>query len=442
MADKTLLQVISSGLANLGIKGNWGDPGIYRSTDHGFWSWLLANGGSAANFTGKSVSATSVMQLSTAWACVNLISCVLGSLPFSVSRRQPDGSKIEAPGERLHQVLGDTPNADMAADVFWQCYIASMLLWGFGAAQKGMTSRGEVYGLNFLMPSQLKRQKINGVPAWRYTDPDSGATRTIPDVEMWYTPAFTLDGRNGLSPVSMGANVFGQAISADMAAADTFSKGLRSPGLVLMDATLQSQQREDIRKHIKTVSDQGGVMVLEKGAGFQQLVMNPQDAELLGSRSFNVEEICRWFRVDPSLVGHGAKDSNWGTGLEQKMLWLTILTLRFWCVRVERSVRRGVMTADERRRISGEFNLEALLRGDSASRAAFYSVMVQNGIYTRDFVRQKENLPAMGGNAGVLTVQSNLLPIDRLGDQPDGQAAADALKAWLGINSNDPSKDD
>ena len=42
---------------------------------------------------------------------------------------------------------------------------------------------------------------------------------------------------------------------------------------------------------MKTVSDEGGYMVLEKGAGFQQLKMNPQDAELLATRGFNVEEI-------------------------------------------------------------------------------------------------------------------------------------------------------
>lgn len=439
MADKTLLQVITSGLARLGgAKGGWHEPGTYKPTDGSFWSWYF--GGS--NFTGKSVTVDTVLQLSTAWACVNLIAGVLGSLPLPVSRKMPDGSKVDAPDERLYQVLGDTPNADMSSDVFWQCYIASMLLWGFGAGQKGMNSRGEVYGISFLMPANLTRRKINGVPTWRYRDPDTGGERTIPDAEMWYTPAFTLDGKSGLSPVRMGANVFGQAIAADEAAAHTFSKGLKSPGLVMMDSTLALQQREDIRTHIKTVSDLGGVMVLEKGAGYQQLTMNPQDAELLASRGFAVEEICRWYRVDPALVGHGGKDSNWGTGLEQKMLWLIILTLRFWCVRIERSIRRGIMTADERRRISAEFNLEALLRGDSASRAQFYAQMVQNGIYTRDHVRRKENLPAMGGNAAVLTVQSNLLPIDRLGEKPAGVQAQDAIKAWLGITDDDLKKDE
>ncbi|MCO7558074.1 phage portal protein, partial [Pseudomonas otitidis] len=62
---------------------------------------------------------------------------------------------------------------------------------------------------------------------------------------------------------------------------------------------------------------------------------------------------------------------------------------------------------------------------------AFYSAMTQNGIYTRDDCRAKEDLPPMGGNAGVLTVQSNMLPIDMLGQDTSSQKARDVLSAWL-----------
>ncbi|MCY1461576.1 hypothetical protein D9M71_792450 [compost metagenome] len=75
------------------------------------------------------------------------------------------------------------------------------------------------------------------------------------------------------------------------------------------------------------------------------------------------------------------------------------------------------------------------MRADSTARAQFYSQMVQNGIYTRDDCRVRENLPRRGGNADVLTVQTNLSPIDLLGQTNDGQAARAALQNWL----NDPS---
>ena len=69
----------------------------------------------------------------------------------------------------------------------------------------------------------------------------------------------------------------------------------------------------------------------------------------------------------------------------------------------------------ERATVYAEFNLEGLLRADSAGRAALYSTLVQNGLADRDEIRAKENLPARGGGAAKLTVQSNLVPIDMLG---------------------------
>jgi hypothetical protein len=146
------------------------------------------------------------------------------------------------------------------------------------------------------------------------------------------------------------------------------------------------------------------------------------------------------------MVGYGGKDSNWGTGLEQKKLWFITFTLRHWCVRIEQSIKRRLLTPVERLSYFPEFNMEGLLRGDSAARSTFYSSMTQNGILTRDECRVKENLAPKGGNADVLTVQVNLVPIDKLGEKqipppappPDGTTngpdtntpPADTAKAW------------
>ena len=97
------------------------------------------------------------------------------------------------------------------------------------------------------------------------------------------------------------------------------------------------------------------------------------------------------------------------------MLGFLSFTLLPWMKRIEQSINRRLLRPDQRRRLHATFNPEALLRAASAARAAFYSSMTQNGIYTRDDCRIKENLAPMGGNAAKLTVQSNMLPIDKLG---------------------------
>lgn len=398
--------------------------------DGAFWREWSGSG----TFTGTSVSVDQALQLSTASACVRLISETQATLPCGFYQRNADGSRSPATSHNLYEILHDQPSADQTAVMFWEVVVASMLLWG-NAYVEIFRSGNTVTALGFLIPSRVSVQRLpSGRLEYRYRNYTTGTERVIPDANMMHIPAFSTDGVFGLSPVVYGANVFGAAIETDRASAETFRDGMRSPGIITMDAMLKPDQREQIRAHVKKVSDDGGVMVLEKGAGFEKLGFDPVSSELLASRSWNVEEIARWFRVDPSMIGHGSKDSNWGTGLEQKMIWFLTFTLRPWCVRIEQAIRKHLLTPAERQKYFAQFAIEGLLRADSASRAAFYSVMTQNGIYTRDDCRVLENKPPMGGNAAVLTVQSNMLPIDKLGQATPGSAAADALKAWLDMD--------
>ncbi|HFX1184047.1 TPA: phage portal protein, partial [Pseudomonas aeruginosa] len=75
-------------------------------------------------------------------------------------------------------------------------------------------------------------------------------------------------------------------------------------------------------------------------------------------------------------------------------------------------------------------SLEGFLKADSAGRAAWYSTMAQNGFMTRNEGRRKENLPELPGG-DILTVQSNLVPLDQLGQSNESQAVRAALMNWL-----------
>jgi HK97 family phage portal protein len=388
-----------------------------KLTDGGFWSrWF-----GVSNWSGKLVNVNTALQLATVMACVRLISETLATLPVNVYRTGANGTKKLVTDHQLYFLLHTQPNAYMTATVFWQAVIASMLLQGNSYVEKVYTgaSRTTIAALNFLMADRVTWKWLpDGSREWYYDDPQLRRVRTIQDADMWHLMAFTLDGVCGISPVRYGANVLGGAMAADQASAETFRHALKSPGIVTMDAVMKKEQREDVREHVNKVSAEGGVMVLEKGSAFQQISMNPDDAELLTSRQFAIEEMCRWFGVPPSMVGHGEKVSNWGTGVEQQMIGFVTFVLRRWSVRIEQSARKDLMSPADKANLSVEFALEGLMRGDSAARAAFYGIMVDKGIYTRDFCRSLENQPPMGGNAAKLTVQSAMTLLDKVGEQP------------------------
>ena len=327
----------------------------------------------------RTVSEKTILQLDAAMACVRLLSQTIATLPLVIYRRKPDGSRTAQPGHPLYELLHNQPNGDMTAVDFWQVMIAMMLLRGTAFAEIDRIG-DRIVALTPLSRGVLAWTRKNGVYEFTYTV--DGKQRKIAQRDLWILPAFTMDGMFGLSPICYGANVFSGAMSADRASNQTFENGMSASGFVSygkdssawLKADQRDQLRENIAKFTHSGSKAGGIFVLEGGMGYTPLSMNPEDAQMLETRSFNVETICRWFGVPPTLVFHGEKASNWGTGLEQQNLSFLTYHLRPWLSKIEQSIRKNLFSPADKPRYFGEFNVEGLLRADTAGRGAWYGM--------------------------------------------------------------------
>lgn len=399
-------------------------------TDGSFWSaW-----GGMGSSSGETVTADSALQLSAVWSCVRLIAETIATLPLNLYQTKPDGTRVLAKQHRLYTVIHSQPNAENTAAEFWEVIVASMLLWGNGYARK-LRSAGVLIGLELMLPQRTTVKRLtSGALQYTYRNVD-GTVSTLAEGDVFHVRGFSLDGLMGLTPIQYAREVLGNSTAANKTSASVFRNGLRPSGVLSTDQILQKEKRAEIRTDLAEqfggAMQAGKTMVLEAGMKYQAITMNPGDVQLLETRAFNIEEICRWYRVPPFMVGHSEKSTSWGTGIEQQTLGFLTFTLRPWLTRIEQAARRSLLRPGERDQFYAEFSVEGLLRADSTGRAAFYSTMTQNGLMTRDECRAKENLPPMGGNAAVLTVQSALLPIDKLGEHTTATAAQDALKAWL-----------
>lgn len=359
-------------------------------TDSEFWAKF-----SGCTSAGQVVSERTVLSLSAAWACTRLIAESGATLPLKLYERTADGRR-EARDHPLYPILHSRPNSFSTPTTFWESSISSMLLRGNAFAEKRFVG-SRLVSLVYLSPAGLS-PKDRQARTYIYTDTD-GERREIPVSRICHIPGFSVDGRWGLSAIAYGASVFGSALASSAAANSTFEKGLMPTVAYTLDRVLKKEQREEFRNSLKEVSgalNAGESPLLEGGMDAKQIGVSPADAQLLESRGFSVEEVCRWFRVDPSMVGHGGKDSNWGTGLEQKMLAFLTFTLRPWLTRIEQGINRNLLPPHEQDRYYAEFSIGGLLRADSEARSKFYGVMVDHGIMTRDEVRVMENLVASG----------------------------------------------
>ncbi|MEF2147784.1 phage portal protein [Aquilutibacter rugosus] len=392
----------------------------------------------ASSATGVAVTNERILQLSAAWACTRLISETIATLPLSLYEKTSAGKQV-ASQHPLHFILHDQPNSDTVSSVFLESLVASMLLRGNARSEKLMVG-DRIVGLDFLHPDRLSKvTDYQGHTKWRYREANN-KTRDIPADRIWHVPGFSLDGKNGVSVIHHGAEVFGAAIAAERAANSTWKNGLHPTTAWSYPEKLQPDQRKDARAAIKKLSgsvNAGDPVIIEAGMDVKVIGINPNDAQLLESRAFGVEEVCRWFRVPPFMVGHSEKSTSWGTGIEQQMIGFLTFTLGPWIRRIEQYINKDLLSPGDRSRYYAKFAVEGLLRSDSAARAAFYSAMVNNGIFTRDEIRELEDRPPMGGNAAVLTVQTALAPLDSLGKTTDSNAARAALQNWLNSSQED-----
>ena len=195
-----------------------------------------------------------------------------------------------------------------------------------------------------------------------------------------------------------------------------------SSGLLSAQGKLTPDQRESLRDNMNKFmgsKNAGKMMVLENGMQYHGITMNPEAAQMLETRTFEIEEICRWFRVPPFMVGHLDKQSSWASSVEGMNMQFLTNTLRPLLVNIEQEISRCLIGAAEFETYYVEFGVEGLLRADSKGRAEYYASALNNGWYNRNEVRRKENeAPIAGGE--IYTIQSALIPLDQVGTNYKG----------------------
>lgn len=365
--------------------------------------------------SGQTITEQTALTLSTVWACTSLVSETIGTLPLHIYKKTANGRE-KADDHQLSYILRNKPNTKSTSSVLWQSTVASMLLRGNGILKK-LTVGNKLVGLQFMPYDKLQIRLDFEGNAEYYEIQSRGVAVKIPNKDIVRIPNFTIDGNWGLSTITYGAKMFANSLNGMDSANNMFEKGLLQTVAFKTDKRIRGDQREDFRKSFEQYSgamNSGKAILLEDGMDVKTVSLNPKDAQLLESRAFSVEEICRWFRVDPSMIGHGNAVSNWGTGLEQKMIGFLTFTLRPILTRIEQAINNELIPLEDRGIYYAEFSIDGLLRGDSSSRATFFREMVNAGIMTRDEVRKLENLPPLGGNAEKLMTNGATQPIDTL----------------------------
>lgn len=368
------------------------------------------------------------LQLAAVWAAVERRANTIASLPCFVYRQMANGQKELARDSRLYSLLHDSPNARMTPFEFWRAMLLNHDLRGnaYARIERAAPAAGESIG--------------EAISLWPMPA-DQVETRVLDDGSMVYVYRLDNDvavlseqsvlhlknlgnGTTGFAKLEFMRATTDELAKAQASASKVFGNGGKPTGVLMVDGLLKEEQRAKLRESFAGLAtgNTARLAVLEANMKYQQLSISPEDQQLLESRKFGVEEVCRWFDVPPVLVHH-ANVTTWGSGIEQIVDGFHKLTIAPLLKNVEQALRKRVMTPRQRVELVAEFSHDALLRGNIKDRFEVYQKGLTNGVMTVNEARQLENLPPVDGGDQI-TIQGNLVPLSQIGQTGGSNAPA------------------
>ncbi len=364
------------------------------------------------------VTATTAMSVSAVFRAVSLISGTLGTLPLRTLQGRPDGTQ-----GRVRSVIDD-PGLGMHTRFEWVELVAvCLLLHGNAYCQHIYNRNGALIGLNLLQPTAVSVERDGGRPGGRvYTATlDDGTTREFDATSLTHIPGISLDGVRGVSVISLARLGISAARAGERAAHHQFSSGATVAGLVTPeDEDLDPDEAKAVKETVNAAmtgpENAGTIAVINRRLKFQPWMLSASDAQFLQSRTFQIEEIGRWFGVPPHLLGQTEKSTSWGTGIEEQNRGLARYTLQPWTTRIEQRLSRLVAGS---RKV--EFDYAQLLAPSPQDEIRLLLEQLNGGMLTANEVRRIRNLPPVeGGDKLRLPPGAGGQPAPGADDKPEG----------------------
>lgn len=348
--------------------------------------------------SGASVTADTSMRVSAVYGCVSLIAGAIATLPLGVFQRTAEGrDKADHP---YWWLFNEQASENWTSSAALEYLISAKLFYGDGFGRliraNGGNS-GKVIGWEPLHPSRVKPFSQDGRVLYRIT-PADGLPYTLTSADMIHLPSLGFDGLTSPSPITYAAReAIGTAIAAQEQSGQFFAGGANFDYALKTATKLSAEQLAQLKVSLLARAQSGGrgPLILSGGLEPAQLSVNSKDAEILATRLFTVEEICRVFGVPPHMVGHTDKTTSWGSGIEAQGIGFVRYTLQRHLTPMAQEINRKLWPVREKYFV--EHITAALERGDLKGRYEAYRIAMGRAgempFMSADEIRRLENMP-------------------------------------------------
>ncbi len=284
------------------------------------------------------VNETSALGISAVNACVKLLAGAVSSLPMNIYRMDfENGAKTQLFNDNLWWILNEQFHTQWPAAAGWDHLMRSRLYHGDAYAIIDRNGAGQVLSLRPVKKSRVITYEMENGRLVYGVMPEAKSFDSkvyyYDQDDMIHVPG---DGYDGITSPSVLQFELRSSAATALAAQDAsgrfFANGLMPGFAISMPTEPDRAEVEELRAKIGDtyggVRNVGKPLLLFGGATVSELSITPDDAQLLETRRFQVEEICRIYGVPPFMVGHNEKTTSWGSGVEAMGSGFVRYTLR------------------------------------------------------------------------------------------------------------------
>lgn len=379
--------------------------------------------------SGKAVSVKTAIQVSTVFACCRVIGEGVAQVPLKLMRESRDGKLREAAKDHpLYSVLAFKPNHWQTSFEYREMLIWHAVLSGnhFAFINRGV--RGNVIELLPLDPGSVEVKQSDDFTLTYKVRAKNGESKTFPAEAIWHVRGPSWDGWQGLDAVKIARNAIGLAIATEESTGTLHKNGVQTSGTYSVEGTLNTDQYKALAKWLQDnhagAENAGKPMIMDRAAKWVSSQMTGVDAQSYETRRFQIEEICRFARVMPIMVGHADKTATYASA-EQMFLAHVVHTLAPWYQRIEQSIDANLLTdADREAGLYANFVEEGLLRGSAKDTKDAILGYVNGGIMTPNEGRAKLDMnPDTDPASDKLRIPANITGTVPDSAEPEGATA-------------------
>ena len=337
--------------------------------------------------SGKTVNVGTAIEVATVFACMRVIGEGIAQVPLKLMRESEDG-KVRTPAKDhpLYDILDARPNEWQTSFEYREMLAMHAVLCGNAFSFINRSNRAGVMELIPFSPGQVTVKRADDLTLTYEVRTESGETKKFPAETIWHVRGPSWNSWMGLEAVRIAREAVGLAMATEEQQSRMQRNGVRASGVYSVEGTLKEDQYKSLRAWIDQEyagpANTGKPFILDRAAKWLGTSMTGVDAQTLETRRYQVEDICRFFRVNPIMVGAESKNTTYASA-EQMFLAHLVHTLSPWYARIEQSIDANLLTEKDRKEgLYSNFVDEGLLRGSTINKKDVILGYVNGGVMT------------------------------------------------------------